>query len=300
MDRLTAMATFISVVEAGSFSGGARRMRVGQPAVSKSIALLESKLGVRLFVRTTRGLAPTEAGQLFYQRATAVIAAADEAEHEARGAGASLSGMLRVSAPVTLARLHIVPAVHTFLEKHPELRLELVLDDRRTDLLAEGIDVALRLGPLEDAGAMTARKIGESPRRVIAAPSYFTRAGIPQTPADLSAHETIVYDQRSGGMSWTFTRGSSELAVTVSGRMSISAAEGVREAVLAGAGVTIASEWMFAPELRSGAVRSVLTDWTLPPMFLWSVFPSGHLISAKARAFVAFVEQRLRGHSRPE
>src|SRR5262245_35919894 len=293
MDRLTAMATFVSVIEAGSFSGAARRMNVGQPAVSKSIAQLESQLSVRLFVRTTRGLTPTEAGKRFYERAKAVIAAADDAENQARGVDASLSGTLRVSAPVTFARLHVVPAVHTFLARHPELRLDLVLDDRRTDLLAEGIDVALRLGVLDDAGAMTARKIGESPRRVIATPNYFTTAGVPRTPADLSAHETIIYDQQSGGTRWTFTRGNSELAVKVSGRMRISAAEGVREAVLAGAGLTIASEWMFAPELKSGAVRAVLTDWTLPPMCLWSVFPSGHVVSAKARAFVTFVEQTL-------
>ena len=170
MDRLTAMATFVSVVEAGSFSSGARRMKVGQPAVSKSIAQLESRLGVRLFVRTTRGLTATEAGQRFYERAKAALDAADEAEEQARGAGASLSGTLRVSAPVTFARLHVVPAVNAFLARHTALHLDLVLDDRPTDLLAEGIDVALRLGVLDDTGAMTARKIGESARRVIATP----------------------------------------------------------------------------------------------------------------------------------
>ena len=300
MDRLTAMETFVSVVEARSFSSAARRLRVGQPAVSKSIAQLESRLGVRLFVRTTRNLTPTEAGQQFYERAMAAIAAADEAEHQARGVSASLSGTLRVSAPVTFTRLHVVPALHAFLARHPALRLDLVLDDRRTDLLAEGIDVALRLGVLEDAGSMTARRIGESPRFVIATPKYFRTAGVPRTPADLVEHESIIYDQQSGGATWTFTRGSAEQPVTLSGRLRISAAEGVRESVFAGAGLTIASQWMFAPELKSGAVRSVLTDWTLPSMLLWCVFPAGSLVSARARAFVAFVEQTLSHHSTRE
>ena len=135
MDRFMAMETFISVIETGSFSGGARRMKVGQPAVSKTIAQLEAKLAVRLFVRTTRGLTPTEAGQRFYERAKNAIEAAEDAEFQARGAGASLSGTLRVYAGVTFARLHIVPVIPEFLAEHPELRLDVVLDDRKVDLL---------------------------------------------------------------------------------------------------------------------------------------------------------------------
>ena len=159
MDRFMAMETFISVIETGSFSGGARRMKVGQPAVSKTIAQLEAKLAVRLFVRTTRGLTPTEAGQRFYERAKNAIEAAEDAEFQARGAGASLSGTLRVYAGVTFARLHIVPVIPEFLAEHPELRLDVVLDDRKVDLLEEGIDVALRMGRVKDSGAMTAQKI---------------------------------------------------------------------------------------------------------------------------------------------
>lgn len=293
MDRLSAMETFVGVIETGSFSAAARRMKVGQPAVSKSIAQLESKLGVPLFVRSTRGLTPTEAGQRFYERAKVAIDAAEDAEVQARGTGTSLTGTLRVCAPVTFARLHIVPALPTFLAQHPEMHLDLVLTDRGIDLLAERIDLGLRLATLDDSGALAARKIAESPLRVLGTSVYFRRMGVPAAPADLHAHEFVIYDQRAGGTQWSFQRDSSEVVVTVSGRMRITAAEGVRAAVLADAGLTVSSEWMFAPELKNGAVRAVLTEWTLPAMTLWAVFPAGRMISAKVRAFVSFVEKAL-------
>jgi DNA-binding transcriptional LysR family regulator len=188
--------------------------------------------------------------------------------------------------------LHIVPAMGRFLDMYPDLTLDVVLDDRNVDLLEEGIDVALRMGRLDDS-SMTARKLGESRRLVVGTPAYFEKAGVPATPAELASHEAIVYSQRYGGTAWTFRRESSEVSVAVSGRMSVSAAEGVREAVLADLGVAVASEWMFAAELCSGRLRSVLNDWILPPVELWAVFPAGRMVSAKARAFVSFVEETL-------
>jgi DNA-binding transcriptional LysR family regulator len=163
MDRFALMETFISVIEAGSLSAAARRLNVGQPAVSKSIAQLEAKLGVRLLLRSTRGLTPTEAGQQFYERARRALEEADEAELAARGSGAGLSGRLRICAAVTFARLHIVPAMKTFLAAHPDLTLEVLLDDDSVNLLEQGIDVALRMGVLGDS-SMTARRLGESRR----------------------------------------------------------------------------------------------------------------------------------------
>lgn len=292
MDRLIAMETFVCVVEAGTFSAAARRLNVGQPAVSKTIALLEERLSVRLLLRSTRGLTPTEAGQAFYSRAKRAIEEAEEAELAARGAATNLTGRLRVCAAVTFARLHIVPAIGQFLEAHPELNIDLVLDDRNVDLLEEGIDIALRIGPLEDS-SMTARKIGEVPRLVVGTPAYFERAGIPTTPADLSAHQAIVYSQRGGGSTWTFRRNGSEVAVVVSGRVAITAAEGLRAAVLANLGLAVVSEWMFSPELKNGQVCSVLDDWRLPPVELWAVFPAGRMVSAKTRAFLDFLAESL-------
>jgi DNA-binding transcriptional LysR family regulator len=291
MDRLQAMAAFVRVVETGSFSGAARQLGVGQPAVSKTIAQLEERLQVRLLVRSTHALAPTDAGLRFYERARLAIQEVDEAELEARGASASLSGRLRVSAATTFARLMIIPRLPEFLMRHPSLDIDVILDDRFIDLVSEGIDIALRLGTLADSIAV-ARKIASGRRSVIATPAYLARAGTPKTPADLAHHHAVVYSQL--GDTWTFRQGDTEVSVAVRGRLRVSAAEGARAAVLADMGLAVVSDWMFAPELASGAVQRVLPEWSLRPIDLWAVFPTGRLASAKARAFADFVEGALR------
>jgi DNA-binding transcriptional LysR family regulator len=293
MDRLAAMEAFVRVVDAGSFSGAAKQLRIGQPAMSKTIAQLEDRLGVRLLLRSTQGLTPTEAGRDFYERAKRAIEEADDAELAARGAGAALSGRLRICAPVTFARLIVVPRLRAFLSEHPAIDLDLILEDSNIGLIEAGIDVALRLGRLADS-SLTARKIAESQALVVGTPSYFDRRGVPQTPSDLLAHEAVIYNQPCGGTAWTFRKGTAETSVTVGGRLRFSAAEGVREAVLADLGISIGgSEWLFAPELHSGAVRRILMDWSLPPAHLWAVFPTGRRASAKARAFASFIEAEL-------
>jgi len=288
MDRLASMETFVRVVEAGSFSGAARQLRVGQPAVSKSVAQLEEYLGVKLLTRSTRGLTPTEAGLCYLERARRALEEAAEAELAARGAGAGLKGRLRICAAVTFARIHLIPLLPKFLAQHPDLDLEVILDDRQIDLVHEGIDVALRMGKLMDS-ALTARRIARCRRFVLGTPAYFDREGTPATPSELSKHQAVVYLQE--GSVWSFRRESSELAVSVQSRLRVTAAEGVRAAVLADGGLTIASEWMFSPELRSGAVRAVLQEWDLPPLDLWAVFPSGRAATAKTRRFVDFFER---------
>jgi DNA-binding transcriptional LysR family regulator len=292
MNRLAAMETFVRVVETGSFSAAARQLDLGQPAVSKIIAQLEERLGVQLLLRSTQRLTPTEAGQTFYERAKRVIEEADEAEVAARGASASLSGELRICAAVTFARLHVIPRLPAFLAQHPALKLDVILDDRRIDLIEAGVDVALRMSSLEDS-SLIARKIAQCPQRVIGTPAYFERSAEPRVPADLSGHQVVVYNQPGGGSTWTMRKGATETSVMIGGRMRVNAAEGVREAVFSGLGLAIVSEWMFSPELKSGIVRSVLQDWTLPPMELWAIFPTGRRASAKARAFVTFLEEAL-------
>lgn len=292
MNRLAAMEAFVRVVDTGSFSGAARQLRVGQPAISKTIAQLEERLGVRLLLRSTHGLSPTEAGRSFYEVAKQAIEKADEAELAARGADGTLTGRLRVCAPVTFARLHVVPRLPCFLAEHPALDLDLVLDDGNIDLIEAGIDVALRTGELVGA-SLTARRIGQCRRRVIGTPAYFKAMGAPQVPADLVVHQAVVYERRGGGSLWTFNKDGTETSVTVDGRLRVTAAEGVREGVLAGLGLAVASDWMFAPELKSGAVRAVLADWSLPPLDLWAAFPMGRRASAKARAFADFIERQM-------
>ncbi len=293
MDRLVAMETFVRIIEAGSFSGAATQLRVGQPAVSKTIAQLEDRLGVRLLLRSTHGLTPTEAGRNFYERAKRSIEEAEGAELAARGAAAALTGRLRISAPVTFARLQIVPRLPMFFAKYPALDVDLVLEDRGVNSIAEGIDVALWMGPFADS-ALIARKIAVCRRIVVGAPAYFDVMGAPRNPTDLVAHQIVIYDQPPGGQTWTFRQGSAEVSVTVNGRVRVSAAEGVREAVFAGLGLSIGgSEWMFTPELKSGSVKIVLEDWSLPPGELWAVFSTGRQASAEARAFATFMKNQL-------
>jgi DNA-binding transcriptional LysR family regulator len=289
MDRLASMETFVRVVETGSFSGAARQLRVGQPAVSKSVAQLEEFLGVKLLTRSTRGLTPTEAGLGYLERARRALEEAAEAELAARGAAAGLKGRLRICAAVTFARIHLIPLLPQFMAEHPDLELEIILDDRQIDLVQEGIDMALRMGKMMDS-TLTARRIARCKRLVVGTPAYFDRAGTPSTPSELSRHQAVVYLQGEGSV-WSFRRGSSELAITVQSRLRVTAAEGVRAAVLADVGLAIASEWMFSPELQSGTVRAVLQEWGLPPLDLWAVLPSGRAATAKARAFVNFFER---------
>ncbi len=189
-----------------------------------------------------------------------------------------------------------MPRLGTFLAQHPALEMQLILDDRNIDLIEAGIHVALRMGALEDS-ALTARRIAQCRRLVVATPAYLEKHGTPKTPSELSTHEAIVYDVAGGGTTWTFRKGSTETSLRVAGRLRLSAAEGVREAVISGLGLAVASEWMFAPELERGDVKAVLQDWALPPMELWAVFPTGRRATAKARAFVAFIEDALSGKS---
>ena len=285
-----AMITFVRVVETGSFSAAARQLNLSQPAVSKSVAQLESWLDVRLLVRTTRGLSPTEAGWAFFERAKNSIHEADEAEIAARGSMASLSGRLRVNATVTFSRLHILPQVPAFLARHPGLTLDLVLGDNRIDLVEEGIDVSIQWGNLADS-SLVARKIAQGRQSLLASRDYLDRHGEPRHPDDLANHEAVVYAQQIGGDAWTFRRQAEEVPVTLSGRLRVSAVEGVRSAVLAGAGLAILPEWLLLPELASGAVKAVMTDWTLPCMDAWAVYPSRRLVNSKAKAFISFVEE---------
>jgi DNA-binding transcriptional LysR family regulator len=293
MDRLSAMEMFVRVVETKSFSAAARDLKVGQPAVSKSIAQLEERFGVRLLMRSTRGLTPTEAGLNFYERARSII----DATHEAVVAvsGGELSGRLRASAGVTISRLHIVPRLQVFLDQHPNLSLDLLLSDRTGDLIQDGVDVSFRTGMLNDS-SLIARKIASCRLQVIATPAFFERNGFPKRPDELERLPAVIYGMGriGGGDVYRFRKGGeSDVEVRLSGRLRVSAAEGVREAVLGGLGYTVASEWMFAPELASGEVRAVVTDWLLPPFDCWALFPTGRLVTAKARAFADFVRGEL-------
>jgi DNA-binding transcriptional LysR family regulator len=292
VDRLAAMEMFVCVVEAGSFSSAARTLNIKQPTVSKSLAQLENRLGIRLLSRTTRGMAPTEAGQQFYERAKVAIDEAREAESAARASAGGLTGRLRVSAPITLATLKIIPALGELLNEHRDFVVDMVLSDDDLDLLENGVDVALRLGSLADS-SMTARRIARGRKIVVATPSYLDRYGVPLVPAELAEHQAIISDHGRHNSVWAFRREETEVSVTVTGRFRTTVVEGIRAAVLADLGLAVVSEWTFQAELAFGSVVPVLADWRLPPTDIWAVFPTGRRPNAKVRVFTDFIERLL-------
>jgi DNA-binding transcriptional LysR family regulator len=297
MDRLSALELFVRVVDTGSFSAVARHQQIGQPAVSKAVVQLEEWLGVSLLMRSTRSVVPTEAGRVFYEGAKRTIEEAHEAVLAARGNAYGLSGKLRVSTSICFGRIHVIPKLSLFLAEHPDLDVELVLDDRHLDLVNEGIDVSLRMGAMPDSN-MTARRIVEGRRIVVATPAYLQRHGTPTSPGELVSHQAVIYTPGGTGQpwtSWTFRKATAEVSVVLRGRLKVTAAEGVREAVNSDMGLAVTSEWNFSPELKSGKVVEILEDWTLPLTNLSAVYPTGRLASTKARAFVAFVERFMGG-----
>ncbi|PYA75025.1 transcriptional regulator, partial [Serratia marcescens] len=257
-----------------------------------AVARLEQQLGTRLMLRSTHGLQPTDAGQQLYQRTRRILNALAETEALVQNAGETLSGRLRVASAAVFARIVPLPDLTAFMRANPRLSVDLLLDDGNLSLIEEGIDIALCIGELEDSG-FTARKLGEVKQCVIGTPGYFAAAGMPQRPEDLLQHEMVIYHRRGGGEHWRFSREGEQRALRLPGRMRVNAAECVRELVLAGFGPTIASEGMFRSELQSGAAIAALADWQLPPLALWAVFPGGHFVSAKARAFADFVQTAL-------
>ena len=287
MDRLQAMTVFVRVVESGSFSAAARLMHLGQPAVSKAVAQLERQLGVQLLLRSAHGLTPTDAGQRYFERVARIVSDAEDADAAARDSTLSLQGRLRVAVPTTFGRIQIVPRLGDFLKEHPRLKMDIELDDRRVDLVAEGIDVAIRVGPLNDS-TMIAKRLARGRRSILATPRYLEQSLALETPEDLALHQAVTYARDDGGR-YVFHQQGRDVSTTLSPRLNLSAAEGIRAAVLADLGLTIAADWMFLPELECGTVVCCLTNWSLPPVDLWVVYPSGRLTSAKARAFSDFV-----------
>ena len=208
----------------------------------------------------------------------------------AQGIANGLSGKLRVSMSICFGRLHVIPSLSTFLADHPDLDLELALDDRLVDLVNEGVDVALRTGAMPNSN-MTARRIAEGRTIVVATPAYLQRHGTPMAPDELSSHQAIILTRGGGRDSFVFRKADAETPVTLQGRLKVTQAEGLREAVIRDLGLAVISEWLFSPELKSGQVVQVLQDWTLPTTNLSAVYPSGRLASTKARTFVSFVER---------
>jgi DNA-binding transcriptional LysR family regulator len=311
MDRLSAMQTFVRVVESGSFSAVAREVQATQSAVSKQVAALERALGARLLSRTTRSLALTEEGERYFEQARRLVAEIAEAEGSLRRGEQQLSGWLRVAASVGFGRLKLLPLVTTFLASHPGVKIDLRLNDGFIDLVEQGIDVAVRIGELADS-SLVARRIGTAQRALIASRRYLRSLpkGLkaPRTPEDLAQHNCIVYTELATQNAWTFAAGpgapgpvGSTITVRAQGNLQTNSSEVVRAAVLSGIGIGFSPTWLFEDEMSHGDLQRLLPDWPAAPIPMHVVSPSQRRHSAKVRAFTdhlaAGSEPRARGGS---
>ena len=285
-DRLFALRLFARVAHTGSFSRAARELGLSQPSASRISAELEREVGAALLTRTTRGVALTEAGADYLARIEPLLTALEEADHAARGTG-ELRGTLRVAVSVNFGVREVIPRLPDFMQRHPALRVDLLMDDRRQDLVNDGIDVALRFGALTDSNA-TARRLGASPRLLAASPAYLARAGSPDTPESLVNHEVIV-GPLGVGSSWSFQRNGRTTSVRVEGRLTTSANLAATAAAVAGLGIVSTGLWNCRPELASGALVQVLAEWQLKPIELHAVFTAGRAAKPSARAFANYL-----------
>lgn len=292
-DRWQEMAVFVRVADGGSLSRAARELNLSQPSVTRIIGSLEARLGATMLLRTTRGIALTEAGAVYLERAKRLLAELEEAEQETRGVD-SLQGMIRLAAPVLYGARVIIPALATFLARHRDLRVELTMSDARQNLVTDGVDLAIRMGigPLDDS-TFGARKLAEVDRVVVAAPDYLSARGAPDTPADLAKHDCIVQHGLFGGESWRFTRNKTVTSVEVNARLWINSASGVLAAAVAGMGIALATRPMAKEELRTGQLVQLLESYRLEPAEVYAVFPAGPRPSAKVRAIVDHLEASL-------
>jgi DNA-binding transcriptional LysR family regulator len=291
-DHLFGLRLFLRVARKGSFSAAGREMNIPQPTVSRIISQLEKNVGVALLIRTTRAVGLTEAGSDFIARLEPILTALDEAEQAARGSD-ELRGVLRVGLSSTFAIRALVPRLPKFLDRHPQLRVELLMDDLRQDLVSEGVDVALRFGALQDSSAM-AKRIGSTPRIIAAAPGYLKRAGTPQVPADLANHSVIVGPSIAGHI-WSFRHEGTAFSVRVDGRLSVSVNEVSTVAAVAEMGIISMSLAGCAKEIEDGTLVRLLPEWDMGTFDVNAVFAAGRAAKPSARAFADFLIDELDG-----
>jgi DNA-binding transcriptional LysR family regulator len=289
------MTTFVRAVEAGSFSGAARRLGLAKSIVSRRIAALETRLGARLFNRNTRRLSLTEVGVAYADRARQIlddIAEADEIAGRLQGA---LSGRLSVAAPMSFGLRHLSGAIAAFLSVHPGLEIDLDLNDRTVDLVSEGRDLAIRFGDLPDS-SLIARRLGPSRQVICASPAYLAARGTPQTPAALADHDCLIYSNRPPSELWRFRVGDAWQAPPLGPRrLSANNGESLLDAAIAGLGLTVLPTFIAGDAVAAGDLLVVLGDYALASTSIYAVWPPNRRLSAKVRAFVDFLVERCAG-----
>jgi DNA-binding transcriptional LysR family regulator len=295
VDRLDELALFVAIADAGSLAAAGRKVGRSPPAVTRILADLERRLGVRLVERTTRHLALTDAGLRLAEHARRLVAAYEDAVSDATGEAVAPRGRLRISAPLVFGQRHVAPVVTAFLDAYPEVSAELSLEDRTVDLVEEGIDVAVRIGHL-GSSSLIARRVGGVRRVVVASPGYLARPGTPAEPADLHGHDIVLHVSRAAGAEWRFAGPvGEERTVRVAARFQVDRAEAAIAAAREGRGVLSVLSYQVAPDFASGALVRLLRPFERPPMPVQLVYPSARLLAPRVRAFLDFAVPRLSG-----
>ncbi|NRO98074.1 LysR family transcriptional regulator [Paraburkholderia sp. NMBU_R16] len=293
MDRMTALTVFRTVVSVGSFSRAAKQLGLSPAAVSKNIGELETHLRARLLNRTTRRLSLTEAGTQYYERIARILDDLDEADGSVGELQQQPAGQLRVSAPITLTLLTISQSLPRFLARHPGLSLDLHLDDRRVDLIRDGYDCALRGSDRLEDSRLVARKLMVLKHVLCAAPSYFERCGMPNDPLELADHSCVQFTLSDHSAAWAFRKDGRSVTVPVTSRYKVSSSLAVRDALLAGFGLSLIPELYVRSHLAEGSLVPALTEWESDETTIYAVYPSRHFLPAKMKVFLDFLAKEL-------
>lgn len=296
MDRLQAMAVFVAIAEEESFAAAARRLGMSPPTVTRMLSTLEENLGVKLLHRTTRHVRTTDAGQRYLEDSRRILAEIDEADETAAGIHSEPRGHLAITAPVLFGKMFVTPGVVAFLEKYPKMDISALYLDRVVNLMEEGIDVGIRIGDLPDS-TMNAIRVGTVRRVLCAAPSYLERWGMPTTPEELSDHRVIAASGVSPTIEWRFRRDDSPFHIRIKPRLTVTSNDAAIEAAVAGFGVTRLISYQIAPQLLSGELKILLSEYEQAPLPVHILHREGRRASAKIRAFVDLMSGHLRANN---
>lgn len=296
MDQLMSLHVFVAAVEEGSFAGAARRLKLSPAMAGKHVSQIESELNARLFQRTTRSLSLTDVGRSYYERCRHILAALDEANREAAAAQASVRGTLRVATPVTFGAMHLGEVVARYVADHPEVNVDVLLGDRYIDLLDAGVDVAIRIGRLDDP-TLVMRRLASCPMVVCAAPEFIERYGMPLTPADLAAAPRLAFSEAVSAGDWTFID-ASQRSYRIDGpcRVVANNMQMLLACALAGAGVAYGPAFVFGEHIREGRLLALLPDYRTSELVIQAVYPSARGIPVKVRRFVDYLAEDFGNH----
>jgi len=295
METIAGLRIFVRVVEAGSFSEAGRQLGLAPSSVSRQINELEDSLGSRLFQRTTRKLSVTEAGELYYERATGIVTEVDEAKLAISQLDGTPTGILRLNVPGSLSRRYIVPIVVTFQEKFPRVEIVLLASDQVMDMIEHRIDLTIRLGVLKDS-SLVARKIGSGRRVICASTAYLDNTDPPKSPADLALHNCLTFRENPGSNIWKFKNSNGVLSeVSVTGNLYANDGESLVAAAAMGHGIILVPEWLVNCELREGTLQEILTNYTTTPKEtpMYALYPRQRHLPPKVRAFIDFIVERF-------